>query len=66
MIIYEPLWDTLEKKGIKPYTLVSKYGVSSETIHRIKHDKSITLVTLNDLCKMLDCNVEDIIKYVAD
>lgn len=66
MIIYEPIWVTLEEKKLSTYSLISKHGLSSETIHRLKHDKSITLTTLNDLCKILDCPVEKIIKYIPD
>lgn len=66
MIIYEPIWQTLEEKKLSTYALISKHGLSSETVHRLKHDKAITLTTLNDICKILDCPVEKIIKYVPD
>lgn len=63
MISYEPFFDTLKKKNISTYTLIYKYGISSATIDRIKKGGGITTAKLNDLCNILDCNIEDIIIY---
>lgn len=63
MISYKPFFDTLKKKNISTYTLIYKYGISSATIDRIKKGGGITTAKLNDLCKILDCNVEDIIVF---
>ena len=66
MISYKPFFDTLKKKNVSTYTLIYKYGISSATIDRIKKGGGITTTKLNDLCKILDCNIEDIIVYVKD
>ncbi len=66
MIIYEPLYETMKIKGISTYKLVNTYGISRSLLDRLKHNKPISTVTLNDLCKILDCRVEDILKYVRD
>ena len=66
MISYEPFFDTLKKKNISTYTLIYKYGISSATIDRIKKGGGITTAKLNDLCNILDCNIEDIIIYKKD
>lgn len=66
MISYKPFFDTLKKKNVSTYTLIYKYGISSATINRIKKGGGITTTKLNDLCKILDCNIEDIIIYVRD
>lgn len=66
MISYAPLYKTLQEKGISTYKLINNFGVSRSLIDRLKHDKPITTVTLNDLCKFLDCKVENIIEYIAD
>ena len=63
MITYKPLWDTMKKKGVSTYTLINKHSISSSTIHRLRHDQGVTTQLIDDLCKILDCNVEDIIKY---
>ena len=66
MISYKPFFDTLKKKNVSTYTLIYKYGISSATINRIKKGGGITTAKLNDLCKILDCNVEDIIVHIKD
>lgn len=66
MIIYEPLYETMKTKGISTYKLVNTYGMSRSLLDRLKHNKPISTVTLNDLCKILDCEVGDILKYVRD
>ena len=63
MISYKPFFDTLKKKNISTYTLIYKYGISSATIDRIKKGGGITTAKLNDLCNILNCNVEDIIVF---
>ena len=66
MISYKPFFDTLKKKNVSTYTLIYKYGISSATIDRIKKGGGITTTKINDLCKILDCNIEDIIVYIKD
>lgn len=63
MITYKPLWDTMKKKGVSTYTLINKYNISSSTIHRLRHDQGVTTQLIDDLCRILNCNVEDVIKY---
>ena len=63
MIVYTPLWETMKQKGISTYTLINKYHVSSSTIHRLRHNLGVTTRLLDDLCGILDCKIEDIVKY---
>ncbi len=66
MISYEPLWETLEKKEITTYQLLNDYGISRGMLDNLKHNRSITMNTLNDFCKMLNCDVTDIIKFTKE
>ena len=66
MISYEPLYQTMKSKGITTYKLINQHGVSRSLIDRLKHNKPISTVTLNDLCTFLDCRVEDILLYIKD
>lgn len=66
VITFNPLWETLKNKGITQYELIVKYGMSRGTLDNLKHNRSITLVTLNDLCNMLECDITDIIEYTKD
>lgn len=62
MISYDPLFKTMERKGITAYRLV-KMGFSASTLQSIKHGNSMTMKTLNYLCELLDCSVCDVIEY---
>lgn len=64
MIIFDPFWNTLKKKNISTYTLINKYKISSSTISRLRNNKPISTTTLDDLCRYLDCQVSDILKYI--
>ena len=66
MISYEPFYETLQKRGISTYKLINQYGISRGLLDRLKHNKPISTVTLNDLCTILDCRVEDILRYIPD
>ena len=66
MIVYAPLWRTMDAKGVTTYTLVHRFHFSRGTLHSLKHNKNISTATLNDLCQMLDCRVEDILEFVPD
>lgn len=63
MIVYDPFWKTIQDKNISTYTLIHSYKVSSSTISRLRNNLGINTNTLDDLCKILKCNVEDILKY---
>lgn len=66
MISYKPFYETIKKKGITTYKLINTYGLSRSLLDRLKHDKPITTVTINDLCRICDCRVEEIIEYIDD
>ena len=66
MISYEPFYKTLKEKDLSTYKLINQYGVSRSLLDRLKHNKPISTVTLNDLCGYLDCKVEDILVYIKE
>ena len=66
MISYAPLWKTMEARGATTYTLQVKGQISSSTIGRIKADESVSTNTLEALCKILDCTINDVIEYLPD
>ncbi len=66
MISYEPFYKTLKQKGISTYKLVNQYGLSRSLLDRLKHNKPISTITLDDLCRILSCKVEDILIYTED
>lgn len=66
MITYKPFYKTIKQKNITTYKLINQHGISRSLLDRLKHDKPISTVTINDLCKICECRVEDIVEYVED
>ena len=66
MITYDPLYRTLKAKEISTYKLITQYNISRSLLDRLKHNKPISTVTLNDLCTILQCKVEDVLLFVPD
>ena len=57
------MWATLQEKGITKYQLIYHYGLSSNTLRRMSHNEPISSTTLNDLCIILNCDINDIMKF---
>ena len=66
MISYEPFYRTLKEKGVSTYKLINEFGISRSLLDRLKHNKPISSVTLNDLCTILHCKVEDVMVFTED
>ena len=63
MITYEPFWNTLKNSDESTYTLIYKHNLSGSTVDRLRKNKPLSTTTLNDLCRILDCDINDIISY---
>ena len=63
MITYEPFWRTLKASDESTYTLINHHGISSSTIDKLRNNKPLNTTTINDLCRILNCEVENIMKY---
>ena len=66
MIIFDKLWIEMEKKGVSTYALREKSGIDSKTIRRLRANENMETKTLNKLCSVLGCRLEDIAEYVED
>ena len=64
MISYTPFYKTLLKKKITKYKLINTYLISPATLHRMKNNQSITLATVDELCKILNCDITDIVRII--
>ena len=62
IIDFSPLWKTMNDKGITQYQLI-KSGIDNKTLDTLKKNKNITLITLEKLCKILDCQPNDVVKF---
>ncbi|MCI8348045.1 MAG: helix-turn-helix transcriptional regulator [Firmicutes bacterium] len=66
MIVFDKLWITMKNKNITQYKLIKEYGFSPGQITRLKKNSNINTHTLDMLCKILNCNIEDICEYKKD
>lgn len=64
MIIYQRFWNTLRTSSESTYTLIKIHHISSSTVDKLRKNKPINTTTINDLCRILNCRVEDILEYV--
>ena len=65
MITYEPFWETLNDSVETTYTLIKDHSISSSTLDRLRKNKAVSTNTVDDLCRILDCPVESVIKYMS-
>ena len=64
MISYQPFWVTLKASKESTYTLIKNHRISSSTIDKLRKDKPLNTTTVNDLCRILSCRVEEILQYI--
>ena len=66
MIDYSPFWETLKKSNESTYTLINNDDISTSTLDKLQKNKPINTTTLNDLCHILNCDVQNICKYIQN
>lgn len=66
MIKYDRLWKTMKEKGMSQYDLYTYYNVNRSQINRLKNNKNVEINTIDKLCNILDCKVEDIMEHFKD
>ena len=64
MISFDNLWETMKKKGVTTYRLREDCLIDSRTIKRLKENGSVETKTLDKICDVLDCNIEEIITHI--
>ena len=66
MIKFDKLWVTIERKGVSTYWLREKCGIDRKTIRRLRANENIETKTLNKLCTVLECSLDDIAELIPD
>ena len=64
MISYAAFWNTLKRSGESTYSLIKDHHISSSTIDKLRNNKPLNTTTINDLCRILGCQVQDIMEYI--
>lgn len=66
MIVFDRLWITMKKQGVSQYKLIKEFKVSTGQLDRLRKNENVNSYTLNQLCKILNCRLEDIAEYKED
>ena len=66
MISFEPLWKTMKNRGVSQYKLIKEYHFSTGQLDRLRKNGNVSTYTLDQLCQILDCGLEDIARYQPD
>ena len=66
MISYRRLWKTMEKRGITQYDLYTHHNVNRSLLDRLRHNQNVETNTIDRLCNILNCRVEDIMEHIPD
>lgn len=66
MISYEKLWKTMKERGVSQYDLYEHYGISRSLLDRFRKNLNVQVLTLDKLCSILHCRIEDIVEYIPD
>lgn len=66
MIVYDKLWATMKERGVSQYRLIHDYQFSNGQLDRLRKNGNVSTYTINQLCKILRCRVEDIVEYIEE
>lgn len=66
LIVYTPLWRTMAEQNVTTYTLRFKHGMSHATVQRLQTNMPVSTHTLNKLCAILNCPLQDVAEYIPD
>ena len=66
MVKYDRLWETMKRKNVSQYRLINHYKISAGQLGRLRKNRYVSTHTLEMLCRILECGIEDVIEIVFD
>ncbi len=66
MITYDRLWQAMKQRGVSQYDLYTHYNVNRSQLNRLRHNENVEINTIDKLCNILQCRVEDIMEHFPD
>ena len=66
MIVFDRLWETMREKGVTQYKLIKEYKFSAGQLDRLRKNENISTYTLDQLCRILGCGLEEVAAYASD
>ncbi|MBQ8144204.1 MAG: helix-turn-helix transcriptional regulator [Butyricicoccus sp.] len=65
-VSYQKLFELMKIKGIKKIDLRNTYGINPKTVDSLVNNRSVTVDTIMQLCKILDCQPGDLMEYIPE
>ena len=66
MISYDNMWNIMKERGVSQYALIKQFHISPAQITRLKRNESVSTHTIEVFCRILRCEVSDIMRYSPD
>lgn len=66
MMVFDRLWKTMKERGLSQYKLIKEYKMSTEQLDRLRKNENVNTYTLDQLCRILNCGLEDIVEYIDE
>ncbi len=66
MIKYDRFWVTMKERGITQYDLYEHYQITRSLLDRLRKNKNVEIYTIDRLCSILHCEIEDIVEHVPE
>ncbi|HQE48997.1 MAG TPA: helix-turn-helix transcriptional regulator [Fervidobacterium sp.] len=66
VVSYRKLWKILIDKDMKKKDLQAAAKVSWASITKLSKGETVSMGVLSKICKALDCNIGDIMKFVNE
>ena len=63
-VSYNKLWKILIDKGMKKEDLRLQAGLTTNVIAKLGRNENVNTEALAKICKVLDCNIGDIMDFV--
>ena len=64
MIVFDRLWKTMKERGLSQYKLIKEYKISTGQLDRLRKNENVNTYTLDQLCRILNCGLEDIAEFI--
>lgn len=65
-ITYKKLFHLLIDREMTPAQLQKEAGYSANISTRLRHDHYVSLESMEKICRVLNCKVDDIIEFIPD
>lgn len=65
-MVFDRLWKTMKERGLSQYKLIKEYKMSTEQLDRLRKNENVNTYTLDQLCRILNCGLEDIVEYIDE